>query len=330
MKTLPSLPVKILLVSVMFLLGMFVAQGQDGFPDPILLLRGVEAARLQIPPSSLEVREVFSRVGETNTIDMTIEFDGLLRSFAPISGKDTNPLWSTLFNGERGLVYQKQNSSVRYNNINSLNNQLPLYDPRLLGLGDTFLWQHDFDDVLLYGLKGAKYEVVGRDTFGEQTAWHVRISKDQRPVADIWIDDANDFRVYQYNFNREFTKSYYSPIAFPWLPDRIVTEEYSRLVPAEGEIPLYTRETTIRSATANVKFPKNRWSLEGMRLPVGTYVDDYELGVGLGIWDGKKVVVESPTVATTSTGRYFAMGLVLLAVCFPMVVWALYKKRRSS
>lgn len=300
-------------VCIFFVTGFSVhfACGQNT-PDPKLLLQGAESVRLQIPPSSLKLKITYSDLVTTNSKVVVADFDGGIRGFDYRVEGATSDAWSAVFDGSRAITYEERLKQVAYRSLASDQNELVLFDLRLLGIISAYAWDETLQVAFPWRTESAKFELVGREQVGGRSAWHVRYRFGQDIATDLWIDDANGFRVYQKNFNAVQIFSYYENNNYSWLPSRVVSKAYSHLIPLENEIPRYTKEVEVLEARTN-NFPKSRWTLAGMKLSPGTDVIDLKLSRSIGRWNGKLMVAESDAHQQTRLG---AWAYVLMAILF--------------
>lgn len=295
-------------------------------PDPKLLLQGAESARLQIPPSSLKLRITYSDPVTTNSTVAVVDFDGDIRGFEYLGEGETNSGWSAVFDGSRAITYEERLKQVAYRSLATDQNELILFDPRLLGLISAYAWDESLQVALPWRTESGKFELIGREEVGGRSAWHVRFSFGQDIPVDLWIDDANGFRVYQKIFNAVQIFSYYENNNYPWLPSRVVSKAYSHLNPLDDEIPRYTKEIQILEARTN-NFPKSRWTLEGMKLKPGTDVIDLKLSRSIGRWNGKRMDAERDVRPETRPGRWTYVLMAILFVGPGIYIWRRSKRR---
>ena len=267
---------------------VLVAHGYAEVPDPTTLLRGVQSAREQIPPSRLTVETLYHSELMDNEFTDVIEFDGELRRFEHTSNVPTRPDHSrTVFDGRDVLWYSRTPVSI-YNLSSDCPG--PLYDPRVLGITGALAADKTIKMCFPYHFS-AKLETIGREEVQGIPAWHVRMTYHDGPVLDWWIDVQNNFRVPRYAGNwqvgsRTVSSSYKNP-DYSWLPSRVVTEDFG----SNGGIISRT-ELRILKAQANVKFPKATWTLAGFNLPRKTVITDTRTHT-FGYWiDGRVMSAE--------------------------------------
>jgi hypothetical protein len=293
-------------------------------PDPIALLQGVEAARLQIPPSHLRIRYTYKNQLVTNTREFEVDFDGDRHLFVtdPKTGSDDR----TVFDGSVVYAFEGDNKNVDIRNLTNPNLAL-LFDPRLLGLNPCYFWHYRIETVLPYRRPSAKVELVGRESVGDKEAWHVRVSVNPSKgyVADIWIDDRTGFPVYRYDMSRVETLSFYENKNYPWLPSRVEGRVYD----SKHEL-IKEYDCSILDGKANVKLPDGTWSLGGLHLPTGTSVQDLRISKRLGYWNGTGISPSPDDLPTPSPARYWVVLVVLTIIAPGVLLLRLIYRRQKG
>lgn len=252
-------------------------------PNPVALLEGVEDARLKIPASRLTLRSLYKDVRVTKERDYLVEFDQDRRRFTVVKGGNKV---RTCFNGSEVYCYD----GVDMFTIRDLKDQVgePLYDPRLLGITTTYHWSERLATLIPY--KGIlKIETVGREKINDKDTWHVRVDDVPNGHIDLWIDDKNGFRVYQYHDTIEGVRKYttvssYSDGDYFWLPTRVETKNYD----GKGVLQFESLVSVLKAET-KVQFPEKTWSLGGMEPPSGITITDARIHKPLGFWNGTSV-----------------------------------------
>ena len=313
-----------------FVFGFSLASAQiKNDPDPTALLRGVESARLRIPPSTLKLRYICREFLGTNTTEMVVDFDGELRGFACEvlgQGKET---YRTVFDGSRATVYSSLPSRFELRDIGNANH-MKLFDPRLLGLSPYYQWTETPESTIWYKHVD-KVELVGKEQVGEQAAWHIRATKNLPlgPFAtDYWIDDKNGFRVYRRDINGVQIFSYYGNPDYPWLPSQVVAKDFAS---AHANTIKGETEVQVLDARANVVFPESRWTMAGMGITGNAEVVDNSLMRRIGDWNGSAYIPAVPDIPAPEK-RHIGIGnsIVIGVMAVSLVVLFLLLKRRKS
>lgn len=265
-----------------------MAYAQGAAPDPTIMLRGVQAAREQIPPSRLTLETIYHSELIDNDFTDVIEFDGELRRFEHTSNIPTRPDYShTVFDGKDVLLYDKTQVSI-YNLSGNFAN--PLYDPRVLGIAGTLGKDVTIKNSFPYHFS-SKVDTIGPEEIESVSTWRVRMTYQDGTLVDRWIDAQHNFRVLRYEAKWQSgsrtVRSWYANPDYRWLPSRVVTEDFG----SNGGIISRT-ELRILKAEANVKYPKTTWTLEGFDLPAKTQVTDTRSQT-FGYWiDGRVMPAE--------------------------------------
>jgi hypothetical protein len=312
---------------------MLPAKAEDNArPDPLILLQGVESARLQIPASTLTVEFSYtdSFVLVSNEMILHVDFDGDLRGFDYQLDDQSKLGYRTVFDGSRAICYYEDRHLVEYRNLTD-QTPMQLFDPRVLGISAHNAWEDNIRDAIPYRYEGAKPELIGREAVEDRVAWHVRLTiKPLQVVADYWIDDTNGFRVYRKDWNVTKTFSYYENESYPWLPSRVESKDYRYA--KDGNATLQSEmKWQIVDAKADVKFPKSRWTLAGMDLKQGTEVTDVNLRRRIGNWNGSRFVPSIPD-SDQRRNRPMAWSIIalFLVVIVPVILMWLAKRRPSK
>jgi|WetSurMetagenome_2_1015567.scaffolds.fasta_scaffold62496_3 hypothetical protein len=302
-------------------------------PDPLLLVQGAESARQQIAASSLKLRYIYCDLITTNESVVLADFDGNVRRFEHPARDANRSDWSSVFDGSRAITYEERLNQAAYRSVTTEQNELMLFDPRLLGLISAYAWDQSLQAAFPYRLESEKLELLGREAVGGRAAWHVRFSArtGSPDPTDYWIDDSTGFRVYRTDCNGIQTFSEYDNTNYPWLPSRVISRAYGHLRPVPGEIPRYTKEVQILEARANLSFPTNTWGLAGLKLKPGTDVIDLSLSRGLGVWDGKRLVKDfAGTPKATRSGAARNITLVIMCLTTAFLALLLFYLRRPT
>jgi hypothetical protein len=252
-------------------------------PDPVILIQGVEQARLQIPPSRLHIHVVFRDPLRSHERDHVLEFDGDRRRSLPSPPQNVG----LFYDGSQVCRYIPSNKQASFRDIADSTSDT-LFDPRTLGLSVGLGWNLTVSDLLPY--KQGTVEMVGKEQVHGIDAWHVRIllKKPFNYSRDLWIGDTDKFPVYRYEVNLENQKhsiiSFYDNKTYPSLPSRVECSSSN----TNGTLR-FGLVVTITKAEQNVAFPEANWTLAGLNLPVGTEVMDRRTKLTIGYWNGTNV-----------------------------------------
>ena len=297
-------------------------------PDPKKLLRGVESRRLQIPPTRLQLKYVYHDSLVTNTTDMVVDFDGEKRGFSCKLLEDTNETYKTVYDGARAITYDPRLSRFELRDIGN-GNSMRLFDARTIGLSPYYQWTETLKSVLWYDHVD-KLETLGRESIGENEAWHVRVTK-KLPEGDFhsdyWIDDKNDFRVYRRDINGVKIVSYYSNADYPWLPSRVESTEYDFVQPEKIKC---VRELDILQANPDQTFDATRWSIAGMGITNKAEVLDDSLRRTVGEWTGNEYIASIPEVSASSGERMGVLGYTVCVIMITLPIFLFIFVKRSN
>jgi hypothetical protein len=134
----------------------------------------------------------------------------------------------------------------------------------------------------------SKVETVGRENIEGEPTWHVKMTYRDGTFIDWWIDVENNFRVLRYTEKwkggSRSVKNWYENSQYHWVPSRILTEEFL----INGDLR-YRAQTKIVKAEANIKFPKESWTLASFNLAPKTIVVDTRAH-RFGYWIGGRVM----------------------------------------
>jgi|SRR5579885_1436133 len=269
----------ILSFAVVMFIGFITESGYcAGQPDPVALLQGVEAARLQTPPSTLKMEYTYSSQFVNNRREFTVDFDGDKRRFITTSGPDDK----AFFDGKQAVIYDGSTKRIEIRNLNE-QHLMQFFDPRIMGLVPYYFWHYTVEDAIPY--QKATVQMIGEEQINDHKTWHVSlVLKDPNGYRmDFWIDDR--FRVYREDENGVQTFSFYENKDYPWLPSRVDGKEYGT-----NGVVTEERQCVILEAKANVKLPTNVWTIAGLSPPRGATVSDVRIRQRIGYWDGQKIV----------------------------------------
>jgi len=291
-------------------------------PDPVALLRGVEAARLQIPPSRILLRGEYRSAFAQNQNTFWILFERERRLFVRTNDPPVPDASRMLYTGSEVLKYDG-NKFLAIRNLDSLTADY-FFDPRLLGIMTIYAWGETVSTSVPYR-RASKVEMVGREDVEGRSAWHVRVF-DLRRQLDLWIDDKNGFRVYRYDqrvpgVSDETARSYYENPNYSWIPSRVEGEDRS----TNGSVRV-KRKFEILQAEAEVPIPPNMWTMAGINPPRETQVVDVRSMTDLGYWDGKRVVAGPPSNINLqppgwSRNRIFTLVALIMVLALPLALF---------
>jgi hypothetical protein len=283
-------------------------------PDPVVLLQGVEEARLQIPPSRLHLQLLYTNSVGPGMQDVEIEFDREKRRYIQNDSKDRQ-----LFNGSNCISFMGS-SQVNIRDLGGPDINY-LFDPRLLGITTTYMPKGTIEKAVRYR-NAKKVELVGPEQVQGKSAWHVRVIDEYDQQDDFWIDPDRDFAVYRSDTaigsQINSTRSYYDEKIYKWLPSRV--ETVYRIGP-DGPITS-GRVITILHAEVPVKLPDSTWTIAGVQPSIGTPVFDVRRNVLMGYWNGTSLsrTPVTPSEVVAAPSKLLMVLLALLLVC-PLLIW---------
>jgi hypothetical protein len=320
--------VRVLLVLATLTATVTYNQADAALPDPVLLLHGVESARLQIPPSSLVIRRMVPIGSNQDKYELHIDFDAEAHRFtSPTMGQER-----IVFDGQQVMHFDGE---YRVNLVSPTDpgHGLFSFDPRFLGLGANLRSGQNFNDVLPYRT-ATSIETVGREQVNNHWAWHVRLSDTNmhNRQVDVWIDERNGFRVYRYDERwRDFQfctiQSFYEDKSYEWLPSRV----QMRVWRPSGEVQ-EDREFRVISPKAGLRFAADTWTIAGVRPPVGTEIHDRRISKVLGYWNGKSISPDptGPPVAPVHWPGWATVILLVVIAGFPVVLLTIRRLARRT
>jgi hypothetical protein len=293
-----------------------------------LLLRGVESARLQMPPSRLLLHVAYRHVSfGASSSSIWVEFDGDQRRV-----HHSNHLGQVRTILNKDIVYRlDEEGNVTIRDLGRRGFSF-FCDPRLLGITTTYLSKETLESELAYGTAVAS-EVVGIETNDEKVLWRVRTVDSHKQRRDIWIDPDNDFRVYRSEFAIEglktnVTTSVYHDGSIHRIPYRVVTRSYD----FKGDLTA-ERSIEIVQAEMNLMYPEKTWGVGGLEAPVGAPVTDLRIPDRVGYWDGKGIRPTSVVIDVPSEERSRIPLLILCsfsALTTAAVVFLVLRIRRTQ
>lgn len=303
-------------------------------PDALMILKGVESVREQIPPSRLAIRSCTQTKTITNDYYYWVSFDGERRHY---KRSDGIPFYA-MFNGLDVIISRttkKRSYEVEMRNLNMQTSDC-LFDPRITGISTGYGWEDTIQSCLLFN-RATKIELIGKEKIDNEDVWHIRLTRERDYlVKEFWIDDKNNFRVYQFkecygngtNLRCRIAKSYYENKEFQWLPSRVEIE-------ADDGIKLTIQ---ILRAEADVRIPETKWTLASMEIPPNTSIIDQRIPKKIGHWDGNQIIPDNEPVmivrkplrrATISGPPPILLILILLSVV-PLMIIVIYNFRKGN
>lgn len=300
--------------------------------DPLVLVEGIYAAREQIPPSKLKLRERIRDPRNQRWQERVVEayFEGAKYRVDQI---EPQPTVRALVDGSK-VIHLDNNRHVNLRDRLEHMASDPLYDARLLGMDCLNSWASYLLGKLDFRGLGWECTVLGQETIRGVKVWHVQVrapEENQFLTLDYWVEPQRGFRVHRYATSsivpqRSPLESYYENPRYPWLPSRV-----------EGRIESHTEaagwwveeiEFHLLEAATVRQFPSETWTIVGLHPPLNAQVIDYRLEQVVGYWDGKGVR-DTPVRVRPARGVGWA-GLAVLAVLLtaPMAwwVWSCWRK----
>jgi len=244
-----------------------------------------------------------------------------------------------MFNGLDVIISRAINNNGPYEvEIRNLNMQTAdcLFDPRIIGISTEYSWEDTIQSCLLLN-RVSKVELIGKEKIDNKDTWHIRLTRERDfIVKDFWIDDKNNFRVYQFkecygndtNLKCRIAKSYYENKEYQWLPSRVEIETYDGI----------KRTIQILRTEADVKIPETKWALAGMEIPQNTPIVDQRIPKKIGRWDGNqiipenepKTVVRKPLRSASISGQPAIFLILILLSVVPLTVVVIYNFRKGN
>ncbi len=298
------------------------ARAGETTPDPIALLRGVEASRAKIRSGRMEMTAVLvdpqSPRSDASRIRLKISFDASGRRIdqfdrslsidgatPAIAEANANRLRAmghdrTEFVG-LGLGHWKE-THVRsaYDGVQFLQYAEDqgayikdpkegsgdfAFDPRVLGICGDYLMTHTVAVELAH--RDAKsVSLVGAEDIDGHPTWHVRIAGKHDHKSHFWIEDSADFKVRKAEKINPFTRE--------TITSRFERNRPSAGLPDQVEVredrrgqPFRTLTITLDKAEYNVPIDPKLWTIPGLGMPIGTMVIDQRIHRGIGHFDGQ-------------------------------------------
>jgi hypothetical protein len=312
--------------------GIAVSECRAQTPDPIILLQGVEMARLQVPPSRLHFRLVFRDALRKEEGDYVMEFDGDKRRLAAQTPQGIG----LTYDGSEVVCYNPKSRQVELTDISDGLGPL-LFDPRTVGMNSGLYWSMQVSEMLPY--RHGKVEMVGREKIRGIDTWHVRITINgsEQWWVDVWVRDAEGFPVYRYDetlqMERRTILSYYENKDYPWLPSKVDYSSFN----TNGSFRVGLA-VTFTKAEAGVAFSETNWTIAALNMPEGTPVIDRRTKLTTGYWNGTNITpshlwhanqkVKSLPVQPQGS-RTVVFALFAATVVFPVLLWAGLRKKRG-
>jgi hypothetical protein len=260
---------------------------------PLALLRGVEAVRLGVRSGKLDLQWRYRNGAGEDTRDIAVWFDGVRRRFdvEKATGATTD-LRRVMFDGNRVVRFDGHRNA----DITELYKQIPgiMFDPRLLGITTDYSWFQTLDRALCCS-NAKSMSLVGEETIDAVSTWHVRCINPHDFQLDFWIEQSGDFAVRRSecrlgNRHSVTTAKYGVSGTDRQFPTEVHTVEYRG--PARGA----ECDIIITHAAFDLRADQNTFTLTGLKLPIGTSVNDLKIHRRIGYWDGRDVVEQPPAL----------------------------------
>lgn len=318
-------------------LEMSAINGLSNSPDPVLILKAVEANREQIPPSYIKIKYESLNSFAHNINYYDIYFDKELRYFYK---SNANDMVRILYNGSEVLQYFSDTIYIR---SLSQSSSYPLFDPRILGISLLF-WQSTLKTSLRYDkscfINGVPYlsvELIGQDQINGNDIWHIAV-KTKKDLSSpenefhFWVDQKNNFRVYKYeeylpNVHHITITSQYNEYIYKYLPSLV---EAKCTLP-DGKIK-WSDKIEIVEAKTFVNIPSTTWTVSGLNPKKGAEVVDLRIQKGIGYWNGKKIVSFNELNQPEQPKVPRAVLLIVMSIVFlaPLIVIVAKKLRKTT
>lgn len=302
--------------------------GESAEPNPAKLLQGVLRARQRIASGIIEF-DVFTfgnvtRADATNRLQLKIQFeDG--RCWAESLGQEysyVTPIPGgpeaeaivkradqmrreeavregllkafpshhvTFYDGQAVTDYWETDSSHPRTTID-----LPgrsgvfIFDPRCLGVTASLYVEGRVEACLAF--KEAKsITLAGKEIVEGSSAWHVQVRSQYDSTFDFWIDALQPTRVLKLQVNNNVALSRYSDTD---LKDPLPIEV--RNIDYRNGVPRYETRLVRLKTQYNLSIDPACWTLDGLRMKVGTSVSDVRIHRSIGYWTGAGLADNPP------------------------------------
>ena len=277
----------VIVATVVSLLALDIVAAEPALAEepvnPVALLQGVENARLQLPPSKLEIFTDFKSAKISRNDRYEVVFSRDKRRF--MEHVDSGVGICSIFDGKEALIWD--GSSATINDMAQPTGAF-LFDPRTLGISTNYFWGDSIQSSL--GYHNAKsISLIGREDVERRKTWHVTVVDSYDQQKDFWIAPEAGFPVLRHEFAigpwHNITTSEYENVDSSFvaaaLPKRTKTEGYVT------DRPSFVRTISIERVESETPIGASTWTLTGLNLPVGAAVSDLRAHKRIGFWDGR-------------------------------------------
>jgi peroxiredoxin len=155
-----------------------------------------------------------------------------------------------------------------------------IFDPRCLGISTSMYVENRVESCLAFR-EAKSITLAGKDAVEGNAAWHVQVQSKSDYTFDFWIDALHPTRVLKLEANGNVALSRYSEMD---LKDPLPVEV--RNIDYRNSVPRYETRYVRLSAQYNVAIDRACWTLDGLRMKVGTDVCDNRIHRRIGYWTG--------------------------------------------
>lgn len=337
-------------------------------PDPVALLRGVEAARESIKSGRLEMSLVEShpklpRRGDSR-VRLNASFEGINRrmdqyqrslfidgGIPAVSEANEQKLRAMGEDREAfvraGLGHWKE-THVRsaYDGVQFMQfaEELGAYvkdpskgspdyvfDPRILGISTQYLMTQTVPIFLAY--RDAKtVSLIGAEELDGHRTWHIRVIGKHDQERHFWIEDSVDFKVRKSEAISRYTKA----TATSRYDEGRTEVGLPNLVELREYDPTGALSRvvtiTVEKAEYNVAVDPKQWTLAGLGMPLGEMVIDQRIHRVVGHFDGEKLTPQLPdAIRKGQAARWKPLhwGMAVTGLVIAAVLAAIFVRRRD-
>ncbi len=337
-------------------------------PDPVALLRGVEASRAKIKSGRMEMtavlvdlqspksaetrfllRTTFNDVGRRmDQFSRALFIDGATPAIAEANGNKLRAMgkdreafvrlglghWKethvrSAHDGAQFMQYA-EDLGARVKDPSEGSGDF-IFDPRILGICGDYLMTHTVAGDL--GYRGAKaISLVGSEEIDGHPTWRVRVVDKHEREDHFWIDEAADFAVRRHENVNPYTKV---AIASHYDEDRGTTPGLPNWVEVREERsgrPFQLLTLTVDKSEYNVPVDPGQWTLAGLGMPIGQMVIDERIHRSLGHFDGQKLTPSLPeAISNAREARWKPLhwGMAMTGLIVAAVLAAGFVHRRN-
>jgi hypothetical protein len=281
-----------IVVLLFFFFVLFFADIVLAEPDPLILLKGVEAERMKYEPIQVNFTKEYVNDDDfgTITISSLAETARGMRRFENFSAENPKvfPGSVTIFKEDEVYAYRRtKGNGVNYYDLKEAMRRADLvYDPRILGLVDLPSANKTVKQGLCYEVY-TKQLLVGRETINNTKVWHVHCIQEGLSTADFWIEEPS-FRIHRKQVEATRLKvvidSKFDSKSVGPFPSEFHIQRF------EDDKQVFDRTVRITKIVHGTPIPLERFTLASMDLPINTDVVDYRIHKRIGYWDGEKLV----------------------------------------